>query len=449
MKKLLYVLVIGGIAATGIVGLTNTTYAITPTLSLYATGNNDSAQVTVNGDSYANVTLYYQRSDYGTQSSYLGTTNSSGYFSTTVNTSNYGISSGSSVYVMVNNQQSSSVTWPYNSYYGGNVTLSQTSVTLTVGQSSTITVSGGTQPYTMFPGTLNIFQPALSGNTLTVTGIAIGTSTLSVCSLGGSGSGCTTLTVYVNTNNNNYYGTLSLSQNSVTLSTGQSMNVTIYGNPNYYNNYYISSHSNSSVSSAYISGSTLTVAGSTYGNDSITVCQSNGGCATLAIYVSYNGNQYQYQGGWIYCSGESQQCNFFGTQTVRYGINGYYYYGTYTNGVSCSNYIFSDPAFGMTKQCWYGGVAQAPSPMNYYPPSTYNSPACNCNNTFTRYLVLGSTGAEVRELQQRLTAEEMYSGPITGYFGKLTRAAVIRYQAAHGLAQTGTVNAATRAALSR
>ena len=95
--------------------------AMTPTLSVSASGNGDSVQVTVNGDSNSAVYLYYQKINYGFQSQYIGTTNTYGYLSTTISTSAYGISSGASVYAMVNNQQSQSVAWPYSYNYNNNI----------------------------------------------------------------------------------------------------------------------------------------------------------------------------------------------------------------------------------------------------------------------------------------------------------------------------------------
>ncbi len=66
---------------------------------------------------------------------------------------------------------------------------------------------------------------------------------------------------------------------------------------------------------------------------------------------------------------------------------------------------------------------------------------------FTTTLQVGSTGNAVTELQKRLTAEGLYSGPITAYFGQLTKAAVMAYQKAHSLPQVGIVGPQTRAVL--
>lgn len=43
------------------------------------------------------------------------------------------------------------------------------------------------------------------------------------------------------------------------------------------------------------------------------------------------------------------------------------------------------------------------------------------------------------ELQNRLTAEGIYGGPITGFFGPLTREAVKKYQAKNKIVQDGIV----------
>lgn len=62
-------------------------------------------------------------------------------------------------------------------------------------------------------------------------------------------------------------------------------------------------------------------------------------------------------------------------------------------------------------------------------------------------LALRSSGTAVVELQKRLTKEGVYTGPVNGKFGPLTKAAVMRYQAKHGLARLGIVGPGTRAAL--
>lgn len=68
---------------------------------------------------------------------------------------------------------------------------------------------------------------------------------------------------------------------------------------------------------------------------------------------------------------------------------------------------------------------------------------------FKLALAVGSRGAEVTALQKKLKAVGVYSGPITGTFGALTKAAVIKFQGLHGIAKQGNVGPATRAALNK
>ena len=67
--------------------------------------------------------------------------------------------------------------------------------------------------------------------------------------------------------------------------------------------------------------------------------------------------------------------------------------------------------------------------------------------TFTLNLSLGSQGAEVTELQKKLKALGFFSGEATGYFGPMTRTAVITFQTSKGLSPVGNVGPQTRAAL--
>jgi peptidoglycan hydrolase-like protein with peptidoglycan-binding domain len=73
--------------------------------------------------------------------------------------------------------------------------------------------------------------------------------------------------------------------------------------------------------------------------------------------------------------------------------------------------------------------------------------AAGCTSTsaaymFTKDLTVGSTGADVSALQAKLGVT-----PATGYFGAITKAAVVAYQAANKLPTTGYVGQLTRAVL--
>jgi peptidoglycan hydrolase-like protein with peptidoglycan-binding domain len=66
---------------------------------------------------------------------------------------------------------------------------------------------------------------------------------------------------------------------------------------------------------------------------------------------------------------------------------------------------------------------------------------------YTSDLNVGSTGQAVTTLQNYLQSGGFYTGPITGYFGDITRSAVQAYQTANGIPSTGFVNSITRAKL--
>ena len=87
-------------------------------------------------------------------------------------------------------------------------------------------------------------------------------------------------------------------------------------------------------------------------------------------------------------------------------------------------------------------------------PVTPITPTTVTKNTsvafiFNKNLSVGSKGKDVIELQKTLKSKGFYKGPENGSFGPLTKAAVIKFQAAHGIAKIGTVGPATRAALNK
>jgi g-D-glutamyl-meso-diaminopimelate peptidase len=62
-------------------------------------------------------------------------------------------------------------------------------------------------------------------------------------------------------------------------------------------------------------------------------------------------------------------------------------------------------------------------------------------------LQVGSSGTQVVLLQTLLIKLGYLSGDATGYYGNMTKAAVIMYQTSHGISPTGTVGPQTRASL--
>ncbi len=269
-----------------------TALAATPTLTV-SSANSGSVFVNVSGDSNSSIVLYYYGSggSYNLQTRNIGTTDYSGHFSTYIDTYSYGVNPGSLVYVMVNNQQSNSVTWPYSGSTGGQISLSQTNLTLSRGQSANVSVYGVSNAVGYNPNS-NIIALSVSGNQVTVTGNNSGSVTIPICDQGFQ-SNCANLYVTVQDGNSQ---SISFSQNNVTIYSGQPTNISIYGSGSYY---YISNNSNPNAVTANISGSIITLtANGNSGSATISVCSQSYGCGSL--YVTSNGGYGGYGLGLTY-----------------------------------------------------------------------------------------------------------------------------------------------------
>lgn len=75
----------------------------------------------------------------------------------------------------------------------------------------------------------------------------------------------------------------------------------------------------------------------------------------------------------------------------------------------------------------------------------------NKRKTFTEYLYEGKQGAEVIRLQKLLSQyPDIYpDGTVTGYYGQLTKNAVMRFQKRHGISPVGVVGPETREKLNQ
>ncbi len=337
-----------------------TAFAMTPTLSVSSYGSNSQIQVTVNGDQNQNIQLYYYSpagSSNLVNAGTIGTTNASGYFSTILNANSYNIPSGTTVFVIVNGQQSTTSVWPSTS--GGSVYLSQSSITISSQQTATVSISGGTGTgyYVSTNTNSGVVTTSISGSILSVTSVANGNASITVCSQGSSVS-CATLYVTV-TGYGGSNGNVYLSPSTIVLNAGQSQTVSISNNTyNQYNyqNYYISNNSNPNYVSASISGSTLTVYGINSGASTITVCSSyngsynsgyNSGCASVYVSVNapygYTGTYYNNYNGYNGYNGYTGY-NYNNQYPYNYYTQTYTYPTTYTSPTTYTyptNYTYS------------------------------------------------------------------------------------------------------------
>lgn len=116
---------------------------------------------------------------------------------------------------------------------------------------------------------------------------------------------------------------------------------------------------------------------------------------------------------------------------------------------------FTSQVSGTTGACGAGIIVGAPIAVPDIPslpanPSSVTLPSsASPVAVFVHTLRVGARGEEVRMLQAKLRELGYFNYPTdTGYFGSVTRAAVVAFQKAHGLAPfPGHVGPATRAAL--
>lgn len=303
--------------------MVNPALAATPVVSLVTSGGNgDSVQITVNGDANAGITLYYNvNSTWGTQTRSLGNTNANGYFIATISTNSYGANPGSLAYVVINNQQSAMVTWPYNNS-GNGPSLSQTSVTLSLGQTAVITSSSGSQLYIMTNSNSSVASFTINGTQITIAANSVGATTAAICYQTNPQS-CTNVSVTVQSTSGQ---TLSFSQGNVNMTVGQNNSVNIYGGVSG-NYYYISNNSNGNAVQASISGSTVNLYAANIGVATITVCQNGGGCGTLYTTVNNTGG-----GNSLSVSQNSITVGVGQSMTISIYGNGGYYLSNNPNG---------------------------------------------------------------------------------------------------------------------
>ncbi len=228
--------------------------------------------------------------------------------SSTIAVCQSGTSACSNLYVTVNG----SGYCTFGNCGGNTLSLSQSSLTLSQGQTATVTsYSSSGNLYVSGNTNSGVASYTTSGNQITIYGVSNGSTTFTICA---SGYSCASLYVTVTGYGNN--GSVTLSQNSMSLNVGQNLTTAIYGSGS--GNYYVSNNSNSGVASASINGSTVNVYGNSAGSTNITVCQSgNNNCATLYVSVSGSG----YYGGSLTLSQNS--INLSTGQNLSVTVNGY------------------------------------------------------------------------------------------------------------------------------
>ncbi len=339
------------------------------------------------------------------------------------------------------------------SSYGGALTLSQSSLTLSGGQIISVTITGGTSPYSIIQNNDGKAQYSLNGNVVTVTGVASGSSSASICSSGGA---CVTLTVTVSSTSSTISGVQPVfSQNNFSMNTNQTTAISLSGN----GGYYVASVSNSNIISATISGSTVVISGITSGSANAMICQTGGQCNTLYVIVS-DSSASTVTSIPITFDKTSIAVTVGGATSANIaGGSGTGYYVSYNSNSNAVGAYISGNMLAITGKASGSGTLSVCSSSNICGTiavtvsSVSSSSSSNTTTTtkyvFTKALKYGMSGTEVTKLQEKLTSLGVYSGPITGYYGSLTVTAVKKLQKLNKLDQLGSVGPGTRAVLNK
>jgi len=263
-------------------------HASTPSLSLSGAGDGNNVTVSVNGDANQSVLLFYTKTNSGAQIATLGNTSSSGYFSTMISTSGYGIAPESSVSVSIggiNGARSSSVLWPYSNTTtstSNTFSLSQAGVILSVGQSTTATANNSGTNYLYLSNNSNapIANINISGTQITVVANSKGSTVGTICTVGNA-TNCATINITVQDSNT---ASLSFSQNNITIASGQNVPISITGGTGYY---MVQNNTNTAAVQTSMNGSIITISTTgTAGTASVTVCSTDmNACGIINVTV--------------------------------------------------------------------------------------------------------------------------------------------------------------------
>ncbi len=326
--------------------------------------------------------------------------------------------------------------------------FSNTAPSLSVGQSMTVSIIGGVIPYYISSNSnSSVVSASVSGNIITLSGLESGSASLTVCS---NNNVCQTLPVTIGSSSS---GSLTLGQTNVTVAIGQSDAVTISGGSG---TYYVSSNSNGSVASAAVNGASVTISGVATGTDSVSVCSSDGLCST--IYVTVGGST-------TTVTNTGSSLTLTQVLSVGQGINLLLSGGTAPYTITSNQSSAFSAAINSGDVLTLAGLSAGESSITvcssnnicmpvYVDVTSAVSGVSGATATtvsgqynFTTLLNYGTTGNAITALQEQLTRDGLYTGPITGYYGDLTTAAVEAFQSKHGISSVGYVGPGTRAAL--
>jgi hypothetical protein len=255
-------------------------YALNATLTLSQIGTTDNVTITATGDPSANITLYYSTIMNTTQSAIIGTTDSYGAFSKTINTTEYKLDSNVPVYVIINGQVSPTQVWPYKTIAPAKpLELGEKFISIYAGKSSTVPISGAGPYYVSTVTNPGVVGATIESSSLILSALSVGTAGVIVCQ---SSEQCGTVNVTVNT-------PISTSTEYILfnpiLSVGQKLTMLVTGGSYPYK----IAKSASAIFSATLSERMLTIQGLSPGADGTKICSLDEYSCTY-LYVTVTGS---------------------------------------------------------------------------------------------------------------------------------------------------------------
>ena len=317
------------------------------------------------------------------------------------------------------------------------------------GTSLTVYINGPTAAYYIQNDSApTVVQANAYTSTVSLRALKKGTANVKVCSPSGA---CGTIAVTVLDAGDDT--ALVLSKSAISVAVGSSGSVRVSGQGGY-----ALDMKNERIASAEMTdNATATVEGLAEGKTTLEVCDRDDNCDTVSVTVTARtiapppspspSNVFTFSS---YLSPGSSGLEVTALQQVLKVLG---YFTVSPNGYFGPATEAAVKAFQKAKGISQLGVVgpQTRAALNGLSGGGASASSSSASSAatyhFTQFLSAGMSGAEVTALQQRLTALGVYTGPVTGYFGTLTAAAVAALQKAHGVAAVGYVGPATRALL--